>query len=217
MYPAVASLAAAMMLAGCSVFGVRSGYEEPAYTVIDSIEGDVEIRSYQPRLAAKTVVEANGGSADRNEAFRILFDYISGANQGSAKVAMTVPVEVSSATDIAMTVPVETSATADGRTMMRFFLPSEFSLATAPAPTDPRVQIEEVPETTKAVLRFTGFGNTSHLQQRQAELAEALNGSRWSVAGEPTALFYDPPWTVPFLRRNEIAIPVVGQDERADG
>lgn len=208
MYPAVVSVAAAFILAGCSVVGIRSGYEEPAFSVVDRVDGDVEIRNYGPRLAASTTVEENDEQAGGNQAFQILFDYISGANMGSAKVAMTVPVEVASAEKIAMTVPVETSATVEGKTTMRFFLPSEFTVTTAPVPTDARVQIEQVPEATQAVLRFTGLGSTAQVQQRRAALLEALDRSDWSVAGEPTTLFYDPPWTIPFLRRNEVVIPV---------
>ena len=94
---------------------------------------------------------------------------------------------------------------------MRFFLPSEFTVTTAPAPTDARVQIEEVPLTTQAVLRFTGLGSPSHLRQRQAALLDTLNGSDWLVASEPKTLFYDPPWTLPFLRRNEVAVAVIAQ------
>lgn len=218
MYPAVASFAVALMLAGCSVVGIRSGYEEPAYSVVDRISGDVEIRNYAPRLAISTTVEENDEKAGRNQAFQILFGYISGANRGSAKVAMTVPVEVaSSAEKIAMTVPVETSATVEGKTTMRFFLPSEFTRASAPVPTDARVQIEEVPLTTQAVLRFTGLGNPSQLRQREAALLKALDVSDWSVAGETMMLFYDPPWTLPFFRRNEVVVPVTREENLADG
>lgn len=217
MYPAVASFAAALMLTGCSIVGIRSGYEEPAFSVVDRIGEDVEIRSYGPRLAASTTVEQNDENAGRNQAFQVLFDYISGANTGSTKVAMTVPVEVVSAEKIAMTVPVETSSTVNGKTSMRFFLPSEFTVQTVPAPTDERVQIEEIPETTQAVLRFAGLGNPSQLRQRQAALLEALEGSDWSIAGEPMTLFYDPPWTLPFLRRNEVVVPVMRAENLADG
>lgn len=216
MYPAAASIAAVLMLAGCSVVGIRSGYEEPTFSVVDRVDDDVEVRDYAPRLAVSATVEESDEKAGRNQAFQILFDYISGANRGSKKVAMTVPVEVeSSAEKIAMTVPVETSATVDGKTTMRFFLPSELTRATAPEPTDTRVQIEEVPETTQAVLRFTGLGTLSQIRQREVALLDALDGSSWSVAGEPMTLFYDPPWTLPFFRRNEVVIPVSRKENLA--
>ncbi|MEM9440090.1 MAG: heme-binding protein [Pseudomonadota bacterium] len=217
-YPVFVSLAAALILAGCSVVGIRTGYEEPSYSVVDRIGDDLEIRTYAPRLAASATVDETEENAGRNQAFRILFDYISGANIGSAEIAMTVPVEVPSAGEkVAMTVPVETSANVEGRTTMRFFLPSEFTVATAPVPKDARVQIEELPETTEAALRFTGLGSLSSLRERRAELLRALDGSGWSVKGEPTTLFYDPPWTIPFLRRNEVLVPVARNKNFTDG
>ncbi len=211
MLRALASVAGLVLLSGCSVFGVRSGYEQPAYTVLERIGETVEIRRYGPRLAAEATVEAGNPEAGRNEAFRILFDYISGANQGQSEIAMTSPVEVGSeAEKIAMTVPVETGASDNGRYLMRFFLPGSYTTttATAPEPTDPRVQIVEVPEAALAVLRFSGSRDAERVETRKGELIKALNGSAWSATGTPTALFYDPPWTLPFLRRNEVAITV---------
>jgi hypothetical protein len=91
---------------------------------------------------------------------------------------------------------------------MRFFLPTSYTPASAPEPTDPRVQIIELPSTTKAVLRFSGWSGDDSIEDNTGLLREALDGSDWTVAGDPTTLFYDPPWTLPFFRRNEIAIPV---------
>ena len=122
MLRAVASLAAVVLLSGCSVIGIRSGYEQPSSTVLERIGETVEVRRYDSRLAAEATVEAGSAEAGRNEAFRLLFNYISGANQGQSKVAMTAPVEVGAeAEKIAMTVPVETAAADYGRYTMRFF------------------------------------------------------------------------------------------------
>jgi hypothetical protein len=108
------------------VIGIRSGYEQPP-TVLERIGDTVEVRRYDSRLAAEATVEAGTAEAGRKEAFRLLFDYISGANQGQSKVAMTAPVEVGAEADkIAMTVPVETGAFGKGRYTMRFFLPGSY-------------------------------------------------------------------------------------------
>lgn len=158
MLRAVASLAAVVLLSGCSVIGIRSGYEQPPYTVLERIGDTVEVRRYDSRLAAEASVEAGSAEAGRNEAFRLLFNYISGANQGQSKVAMTAPVEVGAqAEKIAMTVPVETAAADYGRYTMRFFFPSAYTKATAPEPTDPTVRIGKLPEVTVAVRRFSGI------------------------------------------------------------
>jgi len=166
----------------------------------------------------ETTVDAVDDRSGRNQAFRILFDYISGANRSQSKVDMTTPVEVASTAEkIAMTVPVETAAVAGGRMTMRFFLPASYTRETAPEPADPKVRIVELPNTTEAVLRFSGLGGEARIEERTARLREALDGSDWMLAGEATTLFYDPPWTIPFFRRNEITIPVERKSASADG
>jgi hypothetical protein len=184
------------------VFGLRL-YEEPRHTVVDHV-GAVEIRQYESRVAA--MVEFSGpGEAERSEAFRLLFAYIAGANSRSpdAKdhIAMTAPVDVRNSDRFAMTTPVQTSAS-----RMRFFLPADYDLATAPSPTDSRVKIEAVPAEKLAVFRFTGLA--AGASQRQKQLISALAGSKWRPVGEAFMLFYDAPFTLPFLRRNEAAVEV---------
>jgi SOUL heme-binding protein len=201
-------LVAGVLLGGCSLFGIRSGYEQPAYTVSDNLDDRVEIREYAPRLAAETP-RAAGDEDSRDEAFRVLFDYINGANQGQAEVEMTAPVEVGAPEQVEMTAPVETGASQQDGKVMRFFLPASYTLGTAPKPTDPRVKIVEVPQATVAVLRFSGLWDEQTFEAREAELLGLLDGSAWRAAGSPSTLFYDPPWTLPFLRRNEVAVPVV--------
>ena len=107
----ISAIASSLLLAGCSVFGIRSGYEQPSYEVVEVLPGAVEIRRYGVRLAAETTVSAASSSEARNEAFSILADYIFGENRPAEKIGMTAPVEVEeSATEIAMTAPVETAA-----------------------------------------------------------------------------------------------------------
>ena len=201
-----------LALTGCSMFGVRSGYEQAPYTVIDRIRESTEVRRYPPQVVAEAIVEAPDESSGRRKAFRALFDYISGANRSQAKISMTAPVETAKPSEtIAMTVPVETPAQAAGRFAMRFFLPAEYDQQTAPQPTDPRVQVLEMPERTLAVLRFTGSRDAHNVARHLDGLDTIVNGSRWRAVGEPSTMFYDPPWTIPFLRRNEVAVPVSGR------
>lgn len=190
------------------VFGVRL-YEEPRYDVIDRVGERVEIRRYAPRLAAEVEL-TSPGEAGRSEAFQLLFAYIAGANRASAMgrgtVAMTAPVEVSGRELVAMTVPVETSNSASAA-HMRFFLPAKYSLDTAPKALNPRVRLITVSGETIATLRFAGSG--SDLAERKAELIAQLANTKWRPSREPYALFYDAPFTLPFLRRNEAAVAVV--------
>lgn len=202
----IAGLASALVLGGCSVVGIR-GEEQPAYSVADALGDGAEIRRYPPRLAAETVVDAADEGAARSEAFRALAGFIFGGNREQQRVAMTAPVEVARPVEIGMTAPVET-ATSDGQLRMRFFMPATFTSATLPVPTDARVAIVELPAETLAVLRFSGSTGREAVAVRETLLRDRLAGTGWQVTGPAVALFYDPPWTIPFLRRNEVAIPV---------
>ena len=200
---------AASLLAGCSVFGVRSGYEQPPYEVVEEIGDAVEVRSYGARVAAESRVATADRDEGMNDAFRVLFNYITGDNQTEASIAMTAPVETAQTSEeIAMTVPVESARNDDGVLYMRFFLPAEYNAESAPQPTDPKVSIVTLPEQTFATLRFTGFGGEGSVAAKKQELLASLNGTPWRPTAEPVALFYDPPWTIPFLRRNEVAVAV---------
>jgi hypothetical protein len=202
------ALLASGLLIGCSMVGVRSGYEAPAYEVVDALEDDLEIRRYGTRLAAQTTVQGEDPDEARGEAFRILAAYIFARNRGGGDIAMTVPVEVEDAgEEIAMTVPVETASAAGG-VSMRFFMPGRFTRETLPPPADERVEIVEVPGETVAVLRFSGLGRSSSVAARQTQLLASLSDSGWEATGSSSALFYDPPWTLPFLRRNEVLVRV---------
>jgi hypothetical protein len=207
----VLALVGSLALGACSVVGIRSGTEEPAYEVVVRLDrGGVEIRRYGPRLAAETTVEGTGDDWNaRSAAFGRLAGLIFGDNhQPQAKIAMTAPVQVASASGkIAMTAPVATG-TGPGGLTMRFFMPASYRKETLPKPKDPRVGIVEVPGEDLAVLRFSGFTGAAAVAARKDELARALEGSPWIAVGEPVALFYDPPWTLPFLRRNEVAVRV---------
>ncbi len=218
-------------MAGCAVAGGRSGTPESAYTIEDrlSVPGDggthhIEVRRYGDRVAAEVSPRDGGAPTTGNAAFRLLFDYIAGANRQGETVAMTAPVDQPvtkpagggrrSGQKIAMTVPVEsTGADRVGTAgevpyVMRFFLPEGYTVETAPVPTHARVRIVGLPGRDMAVLRFSGFRNDDRTEARKADLLAALNQTAWRPAGQPVAWFYDPPWTLPFLRRNEVAVAV---------
>lgn len=202
----VATLATGLLTAGCSVFGIRAGTAEPPFSVIGQV-GPVQIRHYAPRVAAETVVDA-GEEAARSKGFERLAGYIFGGNAGRASIAMTAPVEQRPGQRIAMTAPVGQSRDASGRFVVQFFMPAGSTLASLPAPNDARVHLVAVPAQTMAVLRFSDGRSPADVAARQASLLQRLGNSPWRPAGPPVAWFYDPPWTLPFLRRNEVAVPV---------
>jgi hypothetical protein len=197
--------------AAASVVGLRAGTEEPRYALEAKVHG-LEIRRYDPRTAAETVVEGARERALR-EAFRRLAGYIFGANHDNSKIAMTAPVsqqqdEINGDQLIAMTAPVAQEAGPDESWVIRFFMPAKWTLDTLPAPDDDAVKIVAVPAATFAVLRFTGARGPRSVAARTDELLRSLLDTEFQPAGASAAWFYDPPWTVPYLRRNEVAVPV---------
>jgi hypothetical protein len=180
-----------------SVFGIRAPYEQPPYQVVGHLDNGVEIRAYGTRVAAETPMR--GGND--GEAFGRLFRYITGANQGDAHIAMTVPVE-QAPQRIAMTVPVEMA----GDQVMRFFLPHKVVQAGPPKPTDPLVHIVTLPPQQFAVLRFSGTITEASRDEHEKLLMAAVTGAGRHAEGAPSTLSYDPPFALPFLRRNEVAV-----------
>lgn len=187
---------ASLASAGCSVFGAHT-VELARYDVIESA-GAIEIRAYPEQIVARTAMA--GGS---NAAFGRLFDYISGANAGEAKIAMTAPVVMGAPVAIAMTAPV----VSDGETMA-FLAPASYTLESMPRPTDPAVEIVAMPARTAAAITFSGFLSRESARAEEQHLRAWLERSAWRANGPAARAGYNPPWTLPFLRRNEVIIPV---------
>jgi hypothetical protein len=138
-----------------------------------------------------------------------LANYIFGGNHHDETISMTAPVGQQSASDaIAMTAPVAQSRTSDDQWVIQFFMPSKWTMDTLPDPDDDRVRLTPVPGETVAVLRFSGDRSPKAVAERTEELRKTLLDKGIKPAGDAVAWFYDPPWTLPFLRRNEVAIPV---------
>jgi hypothetical protein len=192
-----------------SIVGVRVGTEEPHY-IGKPLTSSVEIRRYGPRIAAETTVAA-GEDRARNIGFRRLANYIFGANHRAEAISMTAPVAQQpnrGGDEIAMTAPVVQSRATDDRWTIRFFMPSKWSMDTLPSPDDENVSLVTVPGETVAVLRFSGDRSAQAVSARSQELLDVLRDKGIDTDGDPVAWFYDPPWTLPFRRRNEIAIPI---------
>lgn len=203
---ALGVLLAAGLVGGCAMI-LPSMLEQPYYTVIARLGDAVEIRDYAPRTYAESSVPADGPEP-RRDAFRLLFNYIAGANAGENKIDMTIPVATERpGAKIDMTAPVSTSNEgSDYR--MRFFLPSKFTEENAPAPTNPAVRIGTVPARIEAAIRYTGSQSEEKNIVMRARLLDALAESTWKPTGTPSAMFYNPPFSVPFLRRNEAIVAV---------
>ncbi|MFM8938928.1 MAG: SOUL family heme-binding protein [Phenylobacterium sp.] len=217
------------LLAGFGqIVGIRAGTEQPRYEVVGRV-GEAEIRRYAPQIAAEAIVEGPVETA-RNEGFRRVAGYIFGDNTTKASVAMTAPVvqgreAAGGSQSIAMTAPVVQSRATKSESIamtspvvqkpagaetwsIQFIMPSKYTMATLPRPNDPRVRLVEIPARTFAVVRFSGLGRQEAVARHEKALDAALAGSAWRPSGEAVTWYYDPPWTLPFMRRNEVARPV---------
>ena len=192
--------------AGGSIVGIRTGTAEPSFTVQRRVRG-VEIRRYGPRIAAETTIDADEEKA-RSEGFRRLAGYIFGGNTTKSKIAMTAPVAQQQSEKIAMTAPVAAARDDRGQWVIRFFTPAEYTMDTLPTPNDDRVRLVDVPAETVAVLRYSGIASPAAVASHSEELLTTLRDNGFEPKGEPFSWFYDPPWTIPFRRRNEVVVGV---------
>jgi hypothetical protein len=168
--------------------------EQPEYEVLRTLDG-VEFRKY-PKLLV-VMVESGGGDA----AFDYLFRYISGNNRTRKKIPMTIPVITTE--KVAMTAPVITNAES-----MAFVVPKQYTMETAPAPTDPAVHLVEIPERLLVVLRFGGYTPEQRVKEFQGRLVAILEKNKITMIGKPFLMRYNSPFSLGFMRRNEVAIQV---------
>jgi hypothetical protein len=191
-----------------SVLTPAMATEEPAYQVLER-DGDFELRSYGAYLIAETHVDGSFEDAG-NAAFQRLFRYISGANRGERKIAMTAPVVQQNArgTDIAMTAPVRQETDATGGYRVAFIVPAGFTRATVPEPTDPLVTFREVSAQTMAVLRYSGRWTEKLYREQETRLKGILAQRAWVATGATVYARYNAPFVPWPLRRNEVMVPV---------
>ncbi|HOZ46343.1 MAG TPA: heme-binding protein [Candidatus Hydrogenedentes bacterium] len=184
-------------------YNTTKGIETPEYTSLKKANG-YEIREYAPYIRAEVNIE---GSYRKSlySGFREVADYIFGNNTRRADIAMTAPVISEKAQAIAMTAPVlHESARGDEAYTVAFVMPREYSIDTLPQPNNPNVRLREVPERRVAVLRFGGYATRGRATRKIAALEKALERDGVRTAGDPVVAQYDPPWTPPYMRHNEI-------------
>ncbi len=198
---AVALVAAAAISWGPIV----SNVEQAKYDVVET-HGDIEIRDYAPMIVAEVSVSGNREAAI-SDGFRMVADYIFGNNISSQKVAMTAPVIQQPSEKIAMTAPV-TQQGGEGLWVVRFVMPSSYTMQTLPEPNNSEVILKEVAGKRFAVIRFSGLAKGTSLEAHTKELEAFIQAKKFQAFSEPTYAFFNPPWTLPFLRRNEVMIEI---------
>jgi effector-binding domain-containing protein len=199
----LALLAAIILLAvfAPTLAPIVSRTAEPDFT-IEKQQGAIEFRRYAPMVVAE--VETTGDrEAAINAGFRLLADFIFGNNAPNEKIAMTVPVTQRSGENIAMTAPV-TQQASDGKWHVRFVMPKQYTKDSLPKPNNPKVKIIAESERRFVVIRFSGSSGSSNIAKHQAELDAFIKASNLTVTGPPVIAFYNPPWTIPIFKRNEV-------------
>lgn len=184
------------------IFGYKT--PEPTYKVVKA-SGNIEIRDYPTLLAAEVTMQGERYVAINN-GFRVLADFIFGNNSAKTKIAMTAPV-IQQGTKIAMTAPVIQQQAGDGWAV-RFVMPSNYTKDTLPKPNNEEVTIITVPATQYAVIRFSGRNTDSNIQDHLKLLMSYVQENHLKTIGTPVMAFYNPPWILPFLRRNEIFLEI---------
>ena len=182
--------------------------EEPRYEVIKK-DNDFEVRRYQPMIIAEVLVTGTLSEAS-NKGFRQIADFIFGNNEDpvkkqSEKIAMTAPVtmEADTSSKIAMTAPV-TMESSEGSWKMAFVMPSKFTMDTLPKPKNPNVTIKQMPPQQVAVVTFSGWVDEEKLAAQTIRLNEWMAKNGLKSSGTAQLSRYNPPWTLPFWRRNEV-------------
>jgi DNA gyrase inhibitor GyrI len=199
---------AALLLLGAAIWAPIVSNVEPARYQIVDLNDNTEIREYPSAIVAETEV-----SGERNEAisqgFRTIADYIFGNNTSAQKVAMTAPVTQQRVGELAMAAPVTQQG--DGLTWrVRFFMPAGLTIETLPRPNNPNVKLKELSGKRFAVIRFSGVASQESLKLHTEELNRFVRGKHLNALSSPAYAFYNPPWTLPFLRRNEVMVEIAG-------
>ncbi len=198
-------LLSSFLLAGCSVLGKRTA-EEAQYTVMQR-DGVYEIRQYQPMILAETEMEGDYRSTS-GKTFSKLAGFIFGGNKADSSIDMTTPViQERRSEEIAMTAPVMQQKSGE-KWVTAFVMPRKYTMETIPKPLDEGIVLREVPERKVATIRYSGLHSEKNIEKYSEKLNEWINQNGYRPVSGPRMASFDPPWTLPFLRRNEVHIDI---------
>ena len=202
----VTIITSAVILTGLILLGpIMSRVEQPKYQVLSS-EDQIEIRKYNPMIVAEVTVQGSRKEAI-SQGFRHLADYIFGNNIKNNNISMTAPVTQKQSQKITMTAPVSQHAEGSGWAV-HFVMPSQYSLDTLPKPNNKKVILKKISSKEFAVIRFSGMNTNKNIALHEKKLQAYLSEKEIRVLSTPIYAFYNPPWTLPLLRRNEVLIEI---------
>ena len=201
----ITSIIALILIVGVLAGPVMSDVEKPDYKVIQS-EQNIEIRQYEPMIIAEVEVDGKREGAI-GDGFRLIADYIFGNNTVKRDIAMTAPVQQQESQKIAMTAPVQQQST--GKSWrMSFVMPSKYSMDSLPVPNNNRVRLKEILTKKFVVIEFSGTNSNENVTEHENQLMNYIEENQIKINDSPKYAFYNPPWSLPFLRRNEVMIEI---------
>lgn len=172
---------------------IMSDVEHPKYKVISEFEDqDIEIRQYDPMLIAEVTVSGKRDKAI-SEGFKQLADYIFGNNISQESISMTAPV---------------TQQSKGNDWTVHFVMPSEYTLHNIPKPNNDSVMLKEVPVKSMIAITFSGQNTDENIKEYEQKLYDFMQQKKIVPISEASYAFYNPPWTLPPLRRNEVIIEI---------
>ena len=199
----ITSIIALFLIVGVLAGPVISNVEKPDYKIIQS-EQNIEIRQYEPMIIAEVEVDGKREDAIR-DGFRLIADYIFGNNTVEQNISMTAPVQQKE--KIAMTSPVQQQL-AGKSWQISFVMPSEYSMESLPVPNNNRVRLKEILAKKFVVIEFSGSNSNENVIGHENQLMKYIKANQINIIGSPKYAFYNAPWTLPFLRRNEVMIEI---------
>lgn len=205
---AIAVIAALLLIVGAlgALIGpIMYKVEQPDYDVLSSVD-NIEIRQYTAMIIAEVDVEGKRKDAI-GKGFRILADYIFGNNRVKENVPMTAPVQQQAHEKIAMTAPVQQRPW-HHHWKISFIMPAQYRLDTLPTPNNQAIQLRQLPAKRVIAIRFSGTRSKSAINHYENQLRKHIETHQIPASNSPTYAFYNPPWTLPFLRRNEIMFDI---------
>lgn len=201
----IAAIIGIIVISAVAVGPIMSDVETPDYEVVKS-QGNIEIRRYDPMIIAEVQVSGEREAAI-GDGFRLLADYIFGNNIAKQDIAMTAPVQQQESRKIAMTAPVQQQSAGDAW-QISFVMPSAYSMDTLPEPVNERVALKKVSAKQFAAITFSGMNSDDNVKDHEKRLMDYIQANELLVTGPPKYAFYNPPWTLPPMRRNEVMIEI---------
>ena len=194
-----------IVLTGFSLGPIMSKVETPKFKILSTFN-KIEIRAYKPMLIAEIDVRETRKEAV-SQGFRSLADFIFGNNIRNDKIKMTAPVVQQSSEKIKMTAPVVQQSSSQGW-KVSFVMPSSYTLHDIPKPLNNEIIIKEIPARKMAVIKFNGRNEEDNISKYENKLLKFMEQNNFVHEENPEYAFYNPPWTLPVLRRNEVMFEI---------